>query len=106
MPELVVVVHLLFERGKADEAVAALSESIEASHHESGCLLAALHRDINDPDVLVVVERWASKEAHDAHLATPHVQKLAATVAPLAAGVPRITLGEPVHVGEDSMGLL
>lgn len=106
MSEVVVVVHLLIERGKADEAIAGLSASIEASHHEPGCLLAALHRDINDPDVLVIVERWASEEDHKAHLETPHIQRLAETVAPLMAGVPRITLSESVKVGEASVGRL
>jgi quinol monooxygenase YgiN len=104
MTEVFVVVHMLFERGKSDEAAAALAESIEASHDEPGCLLAALHRDLADPDVLVVIERWVSKDAHDAHMRTEHVQKMGETIAPLLAGVPRLAVTEPIEVGESSIG--
>lgn len=106
MAEMTVVVHMLFEGGKTDEAIVGLAASVEASHEEPGCLLAALHRDIDHPDVLVLVERWTSKDAHDAHLKTAHVQKLAETVTPLIAGVPRISLSESIEVGDPSMGML
>lgn len=96
MAEMMVVVHMLVRPGKADEAIAALSTLIEHTRNEDGCLLAVLHRDIHDPDALLVVERWASRESHDAHLDTAHVHELTEIGAPLMAELPRITLSEEV----------
>ena len=39
---------------------------------EAGCLRYDLHRDPLNPQTLVFLETWASREAHQAHLKTPH----------------------------------
>jgi quinol monooxygenase YgiN len=41
---------------------------------EAGCLSYDLHQSISDPTVFVFVERWESREALTAHLATAHLK--------------------------------
>ena len=42
------------------------------TYTESGCIIYALHRDINDHSVFVLYEGWASKKDLGAHFNTPH----------------------------------
>lgn len=104
MSELVVMVHMLFERGKTDEAIEYLSSAVEINQKEPGCLKCALHRDIDDRDVLVVVERWQFREAFDMHLEQEHIHELGAQLGPLFAGVPRMSICEPMAVGDPTKG--
>lgn len=70
-----------------------------------GYLLYTLHRCSEIPGQYLVYERWASPEAMDAHLKTPHVRALLskldsllvepaeiATYTVLAGGLPEKTL--------------
>lgn len=106
MAELVVVVHLLIQKGRTEEAVAAFAPAIESSQDEPGCMLSALHRDVHDPDALVLIEQWESQEAHERHLEQEHVQKLTETVSPLVAELPKITISEALSVGQTDKGLI
>ena len=106
MAQLVVVVHMLIQKGRTEEAISAFAPAIESSHAEPGCSLCALHRDVHDPDTLVLIEQWESREAHDRHLEQPHVQKLTETVSPLVSELPRITISEPLPVGQVAQGLI
>ncbi len=106
MAQLVVVVHMLIQRGRTEEAIAAFAPAVEASHEEPGCSLCALHRDAHDPDTLVLIEQWESCEAHDRHFEQPHVQKLTETVSPLVSELPKIMISEPLSVGQPAQGLI
>jgi quinol monooxygenase YgiN len=50
-----------------------LSELIEPTRRESGCLGYELLQNNCDPADFVIVEKWASAAAEHAHFATPHV---------------------------------
>jgi quinol monooxygenase YgiN len=45
----------------------------------------ALHRDLDRPDTLVVVEIFRSEEDHQRHLATPHYGRVIEALGPLLA---------------------
>ena len=62
--------------GKEEEAVEAFRALVQPTHDEDGCILYALNRGADDPSYLAFVERWSSKEAHDAHMAAPHIQAI------------------------------
>lgn len=51
-----------------DEVIAIFKETIEQVHDEDGCELYALHEA---PDRLVMIEKWASREALRAHSTSP-----------------------------------
>ena len=106
MDQLVVVVHMLFVRGETGAAIDAFTPAIELSQQEPGCIKFAAHQDVDDPDVLVVVEQWESKEAHDSHLKQPHVQTLNETVASLMAGVPRISVSRSLDIGDPAKSVI
>jgi quinol monooxygenase YgiN len=45
-----------------------------ATRQEKGCLAYESHISINDPNLFVVVERWASREDLNAHGRAPHMK--------------------------------
>jgi quinol monooxygenase YgiN len=45
---------------------------VAATLNEDGCISYDMHQSVTDPSRLVVVERWASREALSRHLETPH----------------------------------
>lgn len=59
------------------EAVAALKDAIltmqKASLAEEGCEDYSFSVELADPGALRVVERWATKDALNAHFKTPHM---------------------------------
>jgi quinol monooxygenase YgiN len=61
---VVVVATIIPQPGHRDEVIAALTETIAKVHTEDGCELYALHQT---EDRLIMIEKWASREALDAH---------------------------------------
>jgi quinol monooxygenase YgiN len=65
-------VLVLFESqaadGKADELVAMFAELLPDTRKFDGCESITLHRDIDDPEHLVLVERWGSRAQYEAYL--------------------------------------
>ncbi|MER7757183.1 putative quinol monooxygenase [Kitasatospora sp. NPDC097643] len=57
---------------------------------EPGCLSYRNYLDPEDPRVLVVVEEWESREAFEAHLASPHLAASLGRTAELLDGPPEL----------------
>jgi quinol monooxygenase YgiN len=72
MPQLVVVAAITALPGSEADLAAILQGLVAPTRLEAGCVRYDLHRDAADPAVLVFLETWASREAHKAHMATPH----------------------------------
>ena len=106
MENVVVVAMFRVHPGRGEEAVAAFSPTIEQTHGEEGCNAYALHRDANDPDVLVLVERWVDREALDSHLQQPYVARLGEVAGEFLVEPPTIHFSEPVPVGDPVKGTL
>ncbi len=106
MGNVVVVAIFRVHPGRGEEAVAAFAPTIEQTHEEEGCIAYALHRDANDPDVLVLVERWVSREALDSHLQQPYVAQLGAVAEEFLVEPPTIHFSEPVPIGDSEKGSL
>jgi quinol monooxygenase YgiN len=102
--QVVVVATIQVKPGNEDEALAALTAAIPATHEEDGCLRYALHRDVEDPTRFVVVEQWASAEALDAHARTSHLKELFGKVGPLVSAPPSIVRTSAVPVGHPEKG--
>lgn len=58
------------------ELLRLLSEQVEPTRKEDGCINYDFHVDAADPCVFVFYENWRSQEALDAHLAMPHLKPL------------------------------
>lgn len=80
--------------GKPDERAgitAALAVCAAASRNDPGCTTYAFWTDVEDPDSYASIETWDSQEQLDAHMQTPHVAALLATLADKIASAPVIT---------------
>ncbi|MBY0398371.1 MAG: antibiotic biosynthesis monooxygenase [Thermoleophilia bacterium] len=104
MAEVVVVARFRAKKGRGDEAIALLRTVIGPTHGERGCRLFALHRATDDPDHLVLVERWDSREDLDAHLQAPHVQSFRQAAGLVMEAPPEITILDPVPEGDPAKG--
>ena len=68
-----VVAELRLKPGMAEKAAAEARKVVAGTVKEDGCLGYDFHLSVSDPTRLVAVERWASREALDAHMHTPHL---------------------------------
>lgn len=57
------------------------------SRAEEGCLQYDLHVARDNPDRLVMIERWQDDATFDLHLATPHFAALAAALEGKVVGI-------------------
>ena len=58
---------------RRDDFIAAAGECMTATRAEEGNELYAFTADLTDPGRFYVLEQWASQEAMDEHMATPHL---------------------------------
>jgi quinol monooxygenase YgiN len=84
-----------------DEVIAAIKEAIAQVHAEDGCELYSLNEA---PDRLMMIEKWASQEALDAHLKAPALATLGPRLAGKVAGAPDIVVLHPVPAGDPDKG--
>ena len=106
MSEVVVVGSLKARPGREDELEEALGGLVAPTHAETGCILYALHRALDDPARFAFVERWESREALDAHLGSPHVSKLLERADELLAEPADIVAYDARPLGEPRKGAL
>jgi quinol monooxygenase YgiN len=106
MSEIIVVGSFTARPGKEADAVAAFEALLEPTHAEEGCILYALHRGLDDTRRLAFVERWASRESLDAHLASPHVLAVIARAEELFADSGDIVVYEALPGGSARRGSL
>jgi quinol monooxygenase YgiN len=86
-----------------DEVIAAFSETIARVHAEDGCELYALQQA---DDRLIMVEKWASQEALDAHSRGAALAGLNPRLAGKVAGRPEVIVLHPVPAGDPAKGQL
>lgn len=72
MSAIVVIATVTANPGQSATLTEVLHSLVAPTRLEDGCLRYDLHRDPADEAVLVFLETWASREAHQAHLKTPH----------------------------------
>ncbi|GAB3978335.1 putative quinol monooxygenase [Plantactinospora veratri] len=77
MAELLVVAHWTIAPGAEEQVRSLLPEFIEASRAEPGCISFVGYQQLDDDRTVVLLERYASREAFEAHRDTPHFQRLA-----------------------------
>lgn len=106
MSEVVVVGSFKAQPGKEAEAAEAFRALVEPTHREEGCILYALHRGADDPSRLAFIERWASRELLDAHLASPHVQQILTRAEELFGDSADIVVYDALPEGEPKKGAL
>ena len=78
MPEVTVIATVHPKPGHADDLLREMKANAANVHDEPGCLHYTYHRGIDDPDAIVVIERWASEDALIVHSKAPHMAAFAA----------------------------
>ena len=106
MAEVVVVVLFRAKPGCGADAEAAFAEAVPPTHAEEGCVAFAVHRVAGDADRFALIERWESREALDAHLATPHLHAFRERGAELWAEPPQLTVAAALPLGDPAKGSL
>jgi quinol monooxygenase YgiN len=106
MSEIIVVGSFKALPGKEEEALEAFNALVEPTHREEGCILYALSQGVDDPRDLVFVERWSSVEAHDAHMAAPHITAILERVPELFGEDANVSRYEERPAGEPKKGSL
>jgi quinol monooxygenase YgiN len=82
--EFTIVARYQVRAGHGDEVALLLGPHIAATRAEPGCLEFTALRSTEHPDAFVLYERYASREAFDAHRATPHFETIVqAKIVPL-----------------------
>lgn len=93
-------IHALIKakEGKEERIRQALLAMLEPTRAEAGCEAYILHRSKEDSTAFLFYETWASQEAFQAHLETPHFKNLVATAEKdgLFAEPPQITQWEKI----------
>ena len=65
-----------FDPANRDKAIETVTACMEATRAEDGCESYAFSGDLNDPGRFHISEQWASQEAMDSHMQTPHMAAL------------------------------
>jgi quinol monooxygenase YgiN len=76
MSELQAIARYTITPGNEDRVVALIEELAAASRAEPGNISFDAYRKTDDPSKLVLLERYASRDAFTAHRATSHFKAL------------------------------
>lgn len=75
--EVRLVVIITTQPGKGPQQLAAFGRLAPQVRAEDGCLQYDLHPVVGNPDSFVLIEKWASKAALDAHHVAAHMVEAA-----------------------------
>ncbi|MEP3429516.1 MAG: putative quinol monooxygenase [Roseibium sp.] len=67
------IAKLKTQPGSTEAIRKAVAPCLEATRKEPGCISYELFQNIEDPDSLVFVEKWETREHLAAHFETPHL---------------------------------
>ncbi|MEU8638327.1 putative quinol monooxygenase [Amycolatopsis sp. NPDC048633] len=76
MPELQIIARHTLPAGKVADLLPLYRRLAEASRTEPGNLAFEVYRDLDDDHSVVLLERYTSPEAFEAHRQTPHFKEL------------------------------
>lgn len=93
---MIAIVSLKVKEGKREEVERALQSIVPEVKEEEGTLKYILHRCPEDPDKLIIYEKYRDKTAFDRHSANPNLQGLQENLGPLLAGPPALDICEEI----------
>jgi quinol monooxygenase YgiN len=96
MKTLTVVATFQARPGKETDLRAALIRLLAPTRKEAGCVSYDVHQSADDPAKFLFYENWRSKEDLDAHMKSPHLQKLVPRVDELCVAFPQIKQWEKI----------
>jgi heme oxygenase (mycobilin-producing) len=76
--------------GKAGELIALLKQNLGDTRARQGCEYVTVHQDQDNPNAIVLIERWASRADDDAYRAWRAADGAIKGIGALVAGPPSI----------------
>lgn len=70
--------------GEFDKVANEARAMVDATNQEDGCIHYSFARDIADPDLIRISERWTSEAAMAAHMASAHMAEFNRTMGSVA----------------------
>ena len=70
---IIVMGYAKLGAGEIDRLHDAMAAQLSATRTEDGCEHYGFARDVLDPDLLVISERWRDQAAIDSHFKSPHM---------------------------------
>jgi quinol monooxygenase YgiN len=104
--EVIVVVMLQAKPGAGPRLRELMVAGAQATHQDTGCLTYALHTVNDEPDRVVLVERWTDPTALDAHMREPYLRELFADLDGVLAGPPTTARCSVLPAGDPVKGSL
>ena len=96
---VIVTASVVAKEDRLAEALALSLAHVRRSRAESGCILHAVHEDVENPSRLVFVEEWSGLEALAKHFAVAASRAFANAITDLAVEAPKLDVFEAKRVG-------
>jgi quinol monooxygenase YgiN len=90
------MVTMTFDAVDAPQLASVLARYVVLSRGHAGCRNIDLALSTTSPDRFVVIEKWDTPAAQEAHFDSPDMVEMATACEGLLAGPPRIDLLEPI----------
>ncbi|HTP29513.1 MAG TPA: putative quinol monooxygenase [Anaeromyxobacteraceae bacterium] len=90
--KVTVVARFKVKPGLEGKAKQALLDCLAPTRSEAGCINYDLHQSVDDERSFMIHENWASKQALEVHLQTPHLKALLQRADELFSGPVDISL--------------
>ena len=74
--EIVVVAHFTARQGKEGELADLLHSLLEPTRREAGCIRYELNQEVDNPRAFTFAEKFATREAFEAHTKMPYVARV------------------------------
>ena len=88
--QVVLYARFTAKLGKGGDVAAILEELVELVQREEGLQFYALHRGLDDPDIVWFYEIYADQSALDGHGKFPEFGQIFARIGDLTAGPPEL----------------
>ncbi len=98
--EIAILAQFTAKPGQAEALRAAIYDVMGKTLAEPGCRRFVLYQSVDDPNLLSVIEKFASQADFDAHLGTPYIKNLLDKVVPELVAVQNITFHKEVLAPE------
>ncbi|BDZ67725.1 putative quinol monooxygenase [Methanobacterium ferruginis] len=89
---IIVTANITAKPGERDELISKSQDVIESTRQEQGNISYELLASTEDENVLLMFEKWESKEALDAHMQTEHFKAFGTAIKDIIAKELDITL--------------
>ncbi len=106
MSEITVLANASAKKGSEAQLEATVRAAIAPTHKETGCLKYSFNRCVEDPSAFVMIEKWASREALEQHLKSPHIQELFKQLPDLLASPMEIRTFDTIREGNPEKGII